>query len=328
MRLASLMTDKKEDIELKRKIEQVCELTGANREDASIALYDCDNDVHKAVEMILDGDTLESEWQSTGKKKNKAKGQSAQTAGGVSGDNAAAGGGLTNGSKKFDKTQRSSVKSTNNGPGLNSNAVGGGKSQRSIAGGGASPGGPGVGGGPAAKTGGGVGGAKRNGTGNTNIRDGKRSDAQFEGDYGDEDIFAKAGSGTIAAANAAASGAGGPAPGGGGGEFGNTRRPQNFNNRRGGPRVGRGAPRGRGQGGPPRNAAPRTFNSNRPGASAGSGDLFPNTIDTWTSPNETSKSTNDDLQPMPVGNWSDIVAASEDWNEDDWTNAVSIMSFC
>lgn len=315
MRLASLMTDKKEDIELKRKIEQVCELTGANREDASIALYDCDNDVHKAVEMILDGDTLDSEWQSTGKKKNKAKGQTAQAVSGVSGEIAAPGG-LTNGNKKFDKTQRSSVKATNNGANLNSNAVGG-KSQRSIAG--ASPGSGGVGSVPAAKTiGGGVGGPKRNGI---NIRDGKRTDSQFDGgDYGEDDIFAKAGSGAITGANTAAMGTGGATgPGAGSGEFNNNRRPQSFNNRRG----GRG--RGRGTGGLPRNAATRTFNSNRggPGGNvAGTADPFPNTIDTWTSPNETGKSANDDLNTMTVGNWSDIAAASEDWNEEDWTNTV------
>lgn len=108
MRIASLMSDKKDENDLKPKIEQIIELTGASRDDAAVALYDCDNDTAKAVEMILDGDSLDSEWQSTGRKK-KTKAQIASQPATES---------LTNGSKKSDKPiLRPNVK--NNSVGIN-----------------------------------------------------------------------------------------------------------------------------------------------------------------------------------------------------------------
>ena len=111
MRIASLMSDKKDENDLKPKIDQIVELTGASRDDAAVALYDCDNDMAKAVEMILDGDSLDSEWQSTGKKK-KTKQQekiplTTET--------------LTNGNKKADKPMRTHLK---NNSGSNSNTQG------------------------------------------------------------------------------------------------------------------------------------------------------------------------------------------------------------
>lgn len=68
------MNDKMDDGELQVKVEQIIELTGASRDDAVVALHDCDNDMAKAVDMILEGDNLiESEWRSTGKKKKPPK---------------------------------------------------------------------------------------------------------------------------------------------------------------------------------------------------------------------------------------------------------------
>lgn len=100
MRIASLMSDKREENDLKPQIEQIVELTGASRDDAAVALYDCDNDMAKAIDMILDGDSLDSEWQSTGRKK-KTKALTASQPVAES---------LTNGGKKSDKPLRTNQK--------------------------------------------------------------------------------------------------------------------------------------------------------------------------------------------------------------------------
>ncbi|XP_054160330.1 ubiquitin-associated protein 2-like [Oppia nitens] len=73
IRIANLMNDKMDDNDIKAKIDQIVELTGASRDDAVVALHDCDNDVSKAVDMILEGDSLDTEWRSTGKKKKPPK---------------------------------------------------------------------------------------------------------------------------------------------------------------------------------------------------------------------------------------------------------------
>jgi hypothetical protein len=75
MRIATLMNDKMDDNDLKAKIEQIMELTGSSRDDAVVALHDCDNDTNKAIDMILEleGDSLDSQWMSTGKKKKPPK---------------------------------------------------------------------------------------------------------------------------------------------------------------------------------------------------------------------------------------------------------------
>ena len=62
--------DKTDVAELQVKVEKIIELTGASRDDAVVALYDCDNELDKAIDMILEGDiSNETEWQSTGKKR-------------------------------------------------------------------------------------------------------------------------------------------------------------------------------------------------------------------------------------------------------------------
>jgi len=74
------MNDRIDDNDLKAKIEQIMELTHSSRDEAVVALHDCDNDTAKAIDMILEGDSLvESEWRSTGKKKKPPKSATAQT---------------------------------------------------------------------------------------------------------------------------------------------------------------------------------------------------------------------------------------------------------
>lgn len=73
MRLASLINDNSDDAEIQKKLDQVVELTRSTREQAAFVLHDCNYDVEKAVDMILEGDhaTVENQWKSAGKKKNK-----------------------------------------------------------------------------------------------------------------------------------------------------------------------------------------------------------------------------------------------------------------
>ncbi|KAH9392599.1 Acts in the nervous system to mediate the control of copulatory organs during courtship, partial [Tyrophagus putrescentiae] len=251
MRIASLMSSDKKDAEndLKPKIEQIVELTGASREDAAVALYDCDNDMTKAIEMILDGDALDSEWQSTGrKKKTKAQALAAgqlQTAALL--DPSA----LTNGSKKGEKGGRGGAGGQKNSLSNNN----GGAPNRD-----ASSGGPK--GGPRGERGERSGGPPGASSANANSRSPRKREPRASGGGGDgfkgaeagatnnttteeNDIFAKASS---AAANLPGGGAG---VGGGGGDSAARR-----GGRRGGPRgggrggIGGGLPRGAPRGGP------------------------------------------------------------------------------
>ncbi|RWS15739.1 ubiquitin-associated 2-like protein [Dinothrombium tinctorium] len=70
MRLANLMNDKTDLSEIKTKVDKIIELTGSSRDEAVVALHDCDGNLEKAIDMVLEGDTInESEWRSSGKKK-------------------------------------------------------------------------------------------------------------------------------------------------------------------------------------------------------------------------------------------------------------------
>ncbi|XP_076330481.1 ubiquitin-associated protein 2-like [Tachypleus tridentatus] len=70
IRIAQIINDanKNEDPDLLVKVEQVMEITKKSKDDAVIALHDCDNDPDKAVTLLLEGDQSESKWETTGKK--------------------------------------------------------------------------------------------------------------------------------------------------------------------------------------------------------------------------------------------------------------------
>ena len=46
----------KEEKVFEDKISQVLQLTGKTKDEVVIALYDCDNDPNRAVNMLLEGD--------------------------------------------------------------------------------------------------------------------------------------------------------------------------------------------------------------------------------------------------------------------------------
>ncbi|XP_015788121.1 ubiquitin-associated protein 2 [Tetranychus urticae] len=69
-RIADLMTDKTDISELQSKVEKIIELTNATRDEAVVALHDCDNELDRAIDMILEGESVNvTEWRSTGKKR-------------------------------------------------------------------------------------------------------------------------------------------------------------------------------------------------------------------------------------------------------------------
>jgi len=69
-RLASLMNDKVDVSEIEKKINKIMELTGSSKDKAIVALHDCANELDKAIDMILEGDSInESEWKSQARKK-------------------------------------------------------------------------------------------------------------------------------------------------------------------------------------------------------------------------------------------------------------------
>lgn len=72
-RIASLINEKTEDVEVRVKVDKVIELTKASRDEAVVALYDSDYDVTRAVNKILEGDADESGWTQVSKTKEKTK---------------------------------------------------------------------------------------------------------------------------------------------------------------------------------------------------------------------------------------------------------------
>lgn len=70
IRLAQLTSDRSSDTDpdLSRKVTQISELTGRSNDEALTALYDCDYDVQRAVEKLLECQEID-EWQEISKKK-------------------------------------------------------------------------------------------------------------------------------------------------------------------------------------------------------------------------------------------------------------------
>ena len=79
------MNDKVDVTDIEKKINKIMELTGASKDKAIVALHDCANELDKAIDMILEGDSInESEWKSQARKKKPkvAGGKDAEQSGG------------------------------------------------------------------------------------------------------------------------------------------------------------------------------------------------------------------------------------------------------
>uniref|UniRef100_A0A2K5JJD4 UBA domain-containing protein n=1 Tax=Colobus angolensis palliatus TaxID=336983 RepID=A0A2K5JJD4_COLAP len=73
MRLAQVIFDKN-DSDFEAKVKQLMEVTGKNQDECIVALHDCNEDVNKAINILLEGNSDTTSWETVGgKKKNFAK---------------------------------------------------------------------------------------------------------------------------------------------------------------------------------------------------------------------------------------------------------------
>ncbi|KAM5258203.1 ubiquitin-associated protein 2 isoform 2-T3 [Hipposideros larvatus] len=73
MRLAQVIFDKN-DSEFEANVKQLMEVTGKNQDECIVALHDCNGDVNKAINILLEGNSDTTSWETVGgKKKNFGK---------------------------------------------------------------------------------------------------------------------------------------------------------------------------------------------------------------------------------------------------------------
>ncbi|XP_020019432.2 ubiquitin-associated protein 2 isoform X2 [Castor canadensis] len=73
MRLAQVIFDKN-DSDFEAKVKQLMEVTGKNQDESIVALHDCNGDVNKAINILLEGNSDTTSWETVGgKKKNFGK---------------------------------------------------------------------------------------------------------------------------------------------------------------------------------------------------------------------------------------------------------------
>ncbi|GAB6019912.1 hypothetical protein CHUAL_001444 [Chamberlinius hualienensis] len=71
IRLAQMINDTKDmdDPDLQTKIRQLVELTGKTVDEVSVALHDCDNDINRAGDMLIEGKKPQGVWETSMKRK-------------------------------------------------------------------------------------------------------------------------------------------------------------------------------------------------------------------------------------------------------------------
>nr|XP_044992352.1 ubiquitin-associated protein 2 isoform X2 [Jaculus jaculus] len=73
LRLAQVIFDKN-DSDFEAKVKQLMEVTGKNQDECIVALHDCNGDVNKAINILLEGNSDTTSWETVGgKKKNFGK---------------------------------------------------------------------------------------------------------------------------------------------------------------------------------------------------------------------------------------------------------------
>ncbi|XP_063082571.1 ubiquitin-associated protein 2 isoform X6 [Cavia porcellus] len=73
MRLAQVIFDKN-DSDFEAKVKQLMEVTGKNQDECIVALHDCNGDINKAINILLEGSSDTTSWETVGgKKKNFGK---------------------------------------------------------------------------------------------------------------------------------------------------------------------------------------------------------------------------------------------------------------
>ncbi|XP_072453088.1 ubiquitin-associated protein 2 isoform X4 [Notamacropus eugenii] len=73
IRLAQMIYDKN-DADFEDKVKQLMEVTGKNQDESIVALHDCNGDVNRAINILLEGNSDTTSWETVGgKKKNIGK---------------------------------------------------------------------------------------------------------------------------------------------------------------------------------------------------------------------------------------------------------------
>ncbi|XP_028914859.1 ubiquitin-associated protein 2 isoform X6 [Ornithorhynchus anatinus] len=72
IRLAQMIYDKN-DAEFEDKVKQLMEVTGKNQDECLVALHDCNGDVNRAINILLEGNSDTTSWETVGKKRSLGK---------------------------------------------------------------------------------------------------------------------------------------------------------------------------------------------------------------------------------------------------------------
>ncbi|CAB1315419.1 unnamed protein product, partial [Coregonus sp. 'balchen'] len=72
IRLAQMIYDKN-DADFEDKVNQLMEVTGKNQDECMVALHDCNEDVNRAINFLLESTSDTTSWETVGKKKPLAK---------------------------------------------------------------------------------------------------------------------------------------------------------------------------------------------------------------------------------------------------------------
>ncbi|XP_074022681.1 ubiquitin-associated protein 2 isoform X2 [Numenius arquata] len=68
IRLAQMIYDKN-DADFEDKVKQLMEVTGKNQDESIVALHDCNGDVNRAINILLEGSSDTTSWETVGGKK-------------------------------------------------------------------------------------------------------------------------------------------------------------------------------------------------------------------------------------------------------------------
>lgn len=72
IRLAQMIYDKN-DADFEGKVNQLMEVTGKNQDECMVALHDCNEDVNRAINFLLESTSDATSWETVGKKKPLVK---------------------------------------------------------------------------------------------------------------------------------------------------------------------------------------------------------------------------------------------------------------
>uniref|UniRef100_A0A8C3J8V4 UBA domain-containing protein n=1 Tax=Calidris pygmaea TaxID=425635 RepID=A0A8C3J8V4_9CHAR len=68
IRLAQMIYDKN-DADFEDKVKQLMEVTGKNQDECIVALHDCNGDVNRSINILLEGSSDTTSWETVGGKK-------------------------------------------------------------------------------------------------------------------------------------------------------------------------------------------------------------------------------------------------------------------